>query len=126
MGGWLLAIAAVALLALMGREIWRFATARQRAEATLEGRRAEVDARAEEARAAPGGSPDRPLVVTSAALVEGRAKDAPCAVCGDEVRMEDHAVDAAFEPPLRVVTVRCRRCGSARPIYVRVDAPRLH
>lgn len=126
MGGLLLGIAALVLTAALVRELWLFVTARGRAEAELRERDAEVEARAEEARAAPGGSPDRPLVVRSAALVEGRAGDAECAVCGAEVRVADHSVDAAFEPPLRVVTVRCRKCSSERPVYVRVDAPRVH
>lgn len=65
---------------------------------------------------APGGSPDRPIDMSSSAVIEPRAQRTPCPLCQGPLRVEDH--QAARE--LRVVAVRCGRCGVARKLWFRL------
>lgn len=73
-------------------------------------------ARLELARLEPGGSAERPETVTSASVIEPHAEGQPCYACGGPVRVLDHRAEAG----LRVVHVRCRRCGRAREIYFKL------
>jgi hypothetical protein len=67
----------------------------------------------------PGGTPERPIAVTSASVVEVHARSTPCAACGnDNVRVEDHEAKEA----LRVVHVLCPRCGVRRRVYYRIGS----
>jgi hypothetical protein len=74
------------------------------------------DAREKLAAISEGGSPDRPLEVESASIVEGRALALGCARCEGEVRLDDHAAVHG----LRRVRTRCKACRSAREVWVRV------
>jgi len=72
-----------------------------------------------------GGSPERPIEVSSASTVEPHAAGLGCAACGETTRVQDHAAvtipDASGTPrSLRVVRVRCTRCGVERDIYFRL------
>jgi hypothetical protein len=40
------------------------------------------------ARLLPGGSPERPIQVSSASVIEVQAKSIPCPLCGGELRIE--------------------------------------
>ncbi len=77
-------------------------------------------ARRELARMEAGGSPERPLAVSSASVVELRAEAEPCLRCGGAVRSEEHGALPAASGLLRVVRVRCRACGEARSFFVRI------
>jgi hypothetical protein len=63
-----------------------------------------------------GGAADRPIVVVSASVIEPHAASIPCAACGAGVRVEEHRAEAS----LRIVRVRCPRCGVARELYFRI------
>lgn len=80
-----------------------------------------AEARVKLARLEPGGSPERPIEVPSASVVEVHAAGLPCAACGGRPRVEEHAVAT---PPsaraLRVVRVRCPTCGFARDVFFRL------
>ncbi|MDB4943106.1 MAG: hypothetical protein JWP97_2640 [Labilithrix sp.] len=74
-----------------------------------------------------GGGPDRPIEVTSASIIEPHASSMHCASCDNPgVRVEEHVAEtlraAEGEPErrLRVVHVRCPRCGTRRPVYFRI------
>lgn len=69
----------------------------------------------------PGGAADRPIVVTSASVIEPHAAGQPCVACGAGVRVEEHV--AAPTLGLRVVKIRCPRCGVARELYFRIAQP---
>jgi hypothetical protein len=69
-----------------------------------------------------GGSPDRPIEVTSASVVEPHAASLPCVACGQNTRVEEH-VAITTPRPLRVARVRCARCGTRRDIYFRLGSP---
>lgn len=72
------------------------------------------DAREKLALVSEGGSPERPLVVESAAIVEARAMSLGCARCGSETRIVEH--DALWG--LRRVRTACKVCRAAREVWV--------
>ncbi len=96
-------------------------TGRPRKERRALGRLLAKDARARERvfLAGPGGSNERPILVSSASLVEAQAKSTPCPLCGAELKIDEHAAEGG----LRVVRARCFACGVPRAIYFRIAAP---
>jgi hypothetical protein len=72
-----------------------------------------------------GGSPERPIELTSASIVEPHAAGLGCVVCGGTTRVEEHTAvtlpDSSGMPrSLRVARVRCTRCGVERNVYFRL------
>ena len=67
-----------------------------------------------------GGSSARPLVVSSASLVEVTAKSLPCVACGAHVLVHDHEAEMTADGPRRVVTVKCFQCGAPRTMYFHI------
>jgi endogenous inhibitor of DNA gyrase (YacG/DUF329 family) len=65
----------------------------------------------------PGGTPRRPIEVVTAALVEPKARALPCAVCGEAVRVDEHAARTIDGVPLRLAHVSCPMCGHSRVVY---------
>jgi hypothetical protein len=94
---------------------------RREADRTL---RREIEAREKLALAAPGGGLQHPLVVATAAVIEGRARSTPCPHCGGELELKRH--DAAPVPDVRVVQLICRLCHTPRRLYFRIEAPRVN
>lgn len=78
------------------------------------------------ARLQPGGSPARPLVIDSPAVVEVRAEATPCPLCGGSLKLEEHAAEIIDGVRLRVARVACTMCGVKREIYFRLDEPKIH
>ena len=74
-------------------------------------------AREELAALAPGGSPYRPIEVTSASVIEVRAEALPCPRCGGQYRIHEHTRPV---PGLRRVDVACRRCSTPRALWFRI------
>ena len=71
----------------------------------------------------PGGSPERPIDVASASVVETKARAVPCLQC-QAVEMEirgDHATSTA-RGVLRELAMVCRRCHAARAVWFRLTA----
>lgn len=101
---------------------------RKRAE-----RRAEERARGKLARdveklweLSPGGSPDRPLPITSPAEVEVIARSTRCPLCEGELRVEEHAAEIVGKARLRVARVVCLVCRAPRSIYFELASARLN
>lgn len=69
-----------------------------------------------------GGSPQHPIAVTSAAVVEVRVNALLCPQCGAGYQLRDHRAPASG---IRAVDVRCRQCSVARTLWFRLveDAP---
>lgn len=101
---------------------------RARAERRLAEREAEKLARARLRLAAleAGGSPERPIELASASVVEPHAASLPCAACGASgVRVEEHTVRTSADGGLvRVVRVYCPRCGVRRDVFFRIRTDR--
>jgi predicted Zn finger-like uncharacterized protein len=63
------------------------------------------------------GSPARPIAVTSAAVVEVRARALDCPQCEGSYRVHDHRAPASG---IRAVEVQCRQCGVGRTLWFRL------
>ena len=67
-----------------------------------------------------GGSPERPIDVDSAAVVEIRARGVPCPRCDGDLAVDEHAAVSAHGDRLREARLRCRKCGSRRSMWFRL------
>jgi hypothetical protein len=72
------------------------------------------------AELAAGGAPERPIVVESAAQIEGQARDTRCAVCEAQLQLEDHEVVPNAGTSLRRVRLVCRECHTPRVLWYRI------
>lgn len=70
-----------------------------------------------------GGSPQHPIAVSSASVVEVRARALPCPQCGASYHLHDHRAPAAG---LRAVDVRCQQCSVARTLWFRLVEDELN
>ena len=73
--------------------------------------------------AAPAGSPEQALSVSSASVVEIRARAMPCPQCGGAFDIEAHEADVRDGDLLRVVRVTCRLCHVRRKLWFKVEPP---
>jgi hypothetical protein len=78
------------------------------------------------ARLEPGGSPDRPIVIDSPAVVDVRALAKPCPLCAGPLRLEEHAATEIDGVRLRVAAVACTQCATRRSLYFRLQEQALH
>lgn len=69
----------------------------------------------------PGGAPEQPLRVTSASVIEVRARAARCLVCDGELQLRAHLSESDRPGDLRRVDLICRTCGRPRSLWFRVD-----
>jgi len=79
--------------------------------------RQRVRERENAARAEPGGSAGNPIHVITTAVVEGRATNKPCPLCGGELKLKSHE---APMPGIRRVDVRCQQCSIPRSLWFRI------
>jgi hypothetical protein len=70
-----------------------------------------------------GGTPEHPIVVVSASLVEPKARALPCIACGAAVRLEDHAAKTIRGAALRLAHTSCAMCEHERTIYFTISPP---
>jgi hypothetical protein len=71
----------------------------------------------------PGGSPSLPLDVTTAALVEPRARSVRCPRCDEAFDVASHEAHTDEHGRLREVLLRCRSCGLERTLWFRIVPP---
>jgi hypothetical protein len=71
----------------------------------------------------PGGSPERPLRVTSASVIEVRARAARCLACDGELELHAHVVDDTGGANDRRVELACRSCRVQRWLWFRIEPP---
>jgi hypothetical protein len=64
-----------------------------------------------------GGKPERPLSVTSAAVVEGHAQSVPCPLCSGRHDVVEHVAVTVDGARLREARLRCRQCGTTRSLW---------
>lgn len=76
------------------------------------------------AELSPGGAAERPIVVDSAAVIDGRARATPCAVCEGQLTLEEHEVVAHAGVNLRRTRGLCRECHTPRVLWFRLEPPR--
>jgi hypothetical protein len=71
----------------------------------------------------PGGSAERPLDVTSASVVETRARAMRCLQCdAEEMELRGDRATSTARGVLRQLAMVCRRCHAARAVWFRVAA----
>ncbi|HXU05194.1 MAG TPA: hypothetical protein VN903_29745 [Polyangia bacterium] len=68
----------------------------------------------------PGGSPDRPIDVASASVVEGKARGTPCIQCGGDLDVRGDRATSTARGVLREIAVVCRLCHAPRTLWFRV------
>jgi predicted Zn finger-like uncharacterized protein len=64
-----------------------------------------------------GGSAERPIEVTSAAVIETRVRSLACPQCEGEYTVDDHRSTGAG---MRALDVKCRLCGVERTLWFRI------
>ncbi|HVZ31639.1 MAG TPA: hypothetical protein VG963_04390, partial [Polyangiaceae bacterium] len=74
----------------------------------------------------PGGSPERPMSVEAAAIVEVRAVAVPCPLCQGPHEILEHAAVVLHGERLREARLRCRQCGTRRSLFFRLEQPVLN
>jgi len=68
----------------------------------------------------PGGSPEQPIDVTSASVVEGKARRTPCIQCDGELDVRGDRATSTARGILREISVVCRQCHVARTLWFRI------
>ncbi len=66
-----------------------------------------------------GGSPERPIAVDSASVVEVRVRSLTCPQCEGEYRVIEHRAPASG---LRAVSVICNRCHVPRSLWFKLGS----
>ena len=68
----------------------------------------------------PGGSPERPIDVASASVVEGKVRGTPCIQCGGDLDVRGDRATSTARGILREIAVVCRLCHAPRTLWFRV------
>jgi transposase-like protein len=68
-----------------------------------------------------GGSPERPVSVVSAAVVEAYAESVQCPRCDSKHEVVEHVAVSRGGVRLREARLRCRHCGTTRSLWFRID-----
>lgn len=68
------------------------------------------------AQESPGGSEERPLEISSTAVIEPRAKATPCPQCEGELDVLEHSAIRGVRP----VRVKCRLCHTERTLWFKL------
>lgn len=72
-----------------------------------------------------GGSPERPITVPSASVIEVHAASVPCPLCAGSFKIDEHAARTVGGRMLREVAVTCLRCGVSRSLWFSIGSPLL-
>jgi hypothetical protein len=67
-----------------------------------------------------GGSPDRPISIVSATVVEAHAESVPCPQCVGKHDVAEHVAVTVQGMRLREARLRCRQCGTTRSLWFRI------
>jgi hypothetical protein len=68
-----------------------------------------------------GGAAERPLSVTSSAVVEAHAESVPCPRCEGKLEVSEHVAVTVQGVRLREARMRCRQCGTTRSLWFRIS-----
>jgi hypothetical protein len=71
----------------------------------------------------PGGRANHPIDVTTAAVIEPKARSVACPRCDEPFDVESHEALTNEDGRLREVKLRCRTCGTTRSLWFRISAP---
>jgi hypothetical protein len=68
----------------------------------------------------PGGSPEQPIEVAAAAVIETRARGTACVQCGGELELRGDRATSTARGIVREIAAVCRRCHAPRTLWFRV------
>jgi len=71
-------------------------------------------------RLSPGGSPERPLDVVSASMIEPHVSSLSCPRCSRLLLLDEHAAIVVAGSRLRETRLRCSGCASRRSLWFRI------
>jgi hypothetical protein len=71
----------------------------------------------------PGGSPERPIDVASASVVELKARGTACIQCGGDLELRGERATSTARGLLREIALACRRCHTPRTLWFRILLP---
>jgi hypothetical protein len=71
----------------------------------------------------PGASPNHPIDVASASVVEGKARATPCIQCGGDLELRGDRATSTARGILRELALACRRCHAPRTVWFRIIRP---
>jgi hypothetical protein len=77
-------------------------------------------------KVAPGGTPQRPLDVETAAQVDVIAGQRVCPRCRVARRLDQHVARTVDGESLRVALISCPACARRTELWFRLRPPRLH
>ena len=72
------------------------------------------------AKQLPGATPEQPIDVASASVVEIQARATPCPQCGGELDLRGERADSTPRGVLREIRAVCRLCHAPRTLWFRV------
>ena len=67
-----------------------------------------------------GGTPERPIEVISASVVEPHAQSMPCLRCHGACRVDEHVAETVSGKRLRIARTLCMQCGARRNVFFRI------
>jgi hypothetical protein len=70
----------------------------------------------------PGGSPELPIDVASASVVETMARATPCVQCGGELELGGDRATSTARGVVRAIALTCRRCHAPRTLWFRIES----
>lgn len=73
--------------------------------------------------ALPGAHPAHPIEVTSASVVEVRARATPCVQCGGALTVAGDRASSTPRGVVRQLDMACRRCHATRSLWFRITPP---
>ena len=71
----------------------------------------------------PGGAPERPIEVPSAAVIPPRARATPCPLCEGTLRVDHETAETRQGRLVHAAHVTCTRCGVPRALWFHVAPP---
>jgi hypothetical protein len=74
------------------------------------------------ARSLPGGTPELPIRVDSAAVADAKVRAQPCPRCDGDSDVIEEAVEFHDGEQLRRFEIACRRCHAHRTLWIAVGA----
>ncbi len=71
----------------------------------------------------PGGSAERPIDVTSAAVIAVRARSIPCPLCAGSLQLDEETAETFDGHRRRAAHMVCSRCGVKRVLWFTIGSP---
>jgi hypothetical protein len=72
------------------------------------------------AKRLPGATPEQPIDVASASVIEIKARATPCPRCGGALELRGERADSTPRGVLREIRAVCRLCHAPRTLWFRV------